>query len=164
MTYCGKCGKENPDGQSYCYKCGSPLINEPTPGIVQSQGSKNISQKSYSKIVPLTILVMSFVVIIAIFALYVFLNSPPVSTHSATIHYSITNIHSQSMPVTISVDGNQIETVHIAGGYTYSSEIHHEYQGDSDDVKITATSGPYIDSGSVTLYPNQSEANVSIEI
>ena len=29
MTYCGKCGAENPDGNSFCYKCGARLEGSP---------------------------------------------------------------------------------------------------------------------------------------
>ncbi len=29
MSYCGKCGKKNPDGAKFCYACGAPLMAEP---------------------------------------------------------------------------------------------------------------------------------------
>ena len=29
MTYCGKCGAENPDGNGFCYKCGARLEGSP---------------------------------------------------------------------------------------------------------------------------------------
>ena len=29
MTYCGKCGAENPDGNGFCYRCGARLEGSP---------------------------------------------------------------------------------------------------------------------------------------
>lgn len=33
MVFCGKCGTDNPDGNSYCGKCGSPLQTDDTPPV-----------------------------------------------------------------------------------------------------------------------------------
>lgn len=50
MVFCGKCGEENPEGATFCWKCGSKLINNQTCGYTeQLPNNQNVVNHEYDQ-------------------------------------------------------------------------------------------------------------------
>ncbi|MCH3977784.1 MAG: zinc-ribbon domain-containing protein [Candidatus Methanomethylophilus sp.] len=67
--YCPRCGKENPDGSSFCNACGSPIVGGSAKAADKPAGD---SDKSSGNIIGSVASLISAVAALAVVAIIVF--------------------------------------------------------------------------------------------